>query len=399
MMAILAWGSGVKAQDNSPKPKPKEAALEDLEQKMQQRRKRKERLAQKMQELKNKLESLRARLVDVGEAVQKHETKMSKIETRLADLRKRRDSLETKLLNDRKRLAELVLALQRIERVPPSAMMARPGSPLQTAQSALLLETGLSGIHKRAQKVRKRMSRLDALKGDILSKKRDLARVAQELQAKQRKMRSLVEKRKSMYEKAQSRHKQEKQALRKIAERAEDMKQFIDRLAEKNREQRRKRREQDQNSTYQDRKNDGLRPGDTYMPGSDTTMRNPGQTRLPATGRIDVKFGQKNNMGAISKGLHIQCRPSALVVAPISGVVRYKGPFKNYGKLIIIEHNKNYHSLIAGIDKVDTVVGRKVVAGEPIGRMSNRDDEKHQLYYELRHQGNPVNPARRIAEL
>jgi septal ring factor EnvC (AmiA/AmiB activator) len=80
--------------------------------------------------------------------------------------------------------------------------------------------------------------------------------------------------------------------------------------------------------------------------------------------------------------------------------VRYTGPFKNYGQLVIIEHQKGYHSLVAGLDRIDTVVGQSVSAGEPVGILGPAPDGgKPSVYYELRHKGQPVNPARFFAEL
>ena len=389
-----------QAQTPAPESKPEASALNRLEEKMQDRRERKKALAQKMHKLEDKLESLRKKLIEAGKSVQQQEARLSAIETRLADLRDRRDRRETELRNDRRRLAELVLALQRIERVPPSAMIARPGSPLETAQSAMLLEASLSGVHTRAQQARARMAELEKLESNILEKKRELDKAAAQLRAKQRTMRALMAERKSVYSRTRRQHEKEAQALRKIAARAEDMKQFIDKLEQKKRKQRQKQREQARRTKQRHASETDLRPGDTYMPERGEKIRKTSKTRLPATGKIHVNYGQKDHMGAKSKGLHIRTREGALIVAPISGTVRYKGPFKNFGKLIIIKHDKNYHSLIAGLDEIDTVVGQRVKAGEPIGRMEDKNNnDSQQLYYELRHEGHPVNPARRIAEL
>jgi septal ring factor EnvC (AmiA/AmiB activator) len=116
---------------------------------------------------------------------------------------------------------------------------------------------------------------------------------------------------------------------------------------------------------------------------------------------IRVGYKQTDDIGAESQGLTIEGRPSALVVAPMGGVVRYAGYFKNYGKIIIVEHQKDYHSLIAGLSKIDTVVGQSVSAGEPIGTLpkTSADGGKPSLYYELRLSGEPVNPARKFAGL
>jgi septal ring factor EnvC (AmiA/AmiB activator) len=84
-------------------------------------------------------------------------------------------------------------------------------------------------------------------------------------------------------------------------------------------------------------------------------------------------------------------RPGAEVVAPFDGRVLFAGAFRGYGQILIIGHGDGYHSLVAGLDRIDSSVGQWLVAGEPIGRMS-ADEAKPRLYLELRHNGQPINP-------
>ena len=85
-----------------------------------------------------------------------------------------------------------------------------------------------------------------------------------------------------------------------------------------------------------------------------------------------------------------------MVVAPLGGIVRYAGTFRNYGKIVLIEHRNKFHSLVAGLGKVDTFVGQRVDAGEPIGALPTSSGR---LYYELRYQGDPVNPSKKFSTL
>ena len=109
---------------------------------------------------------------------------------------------------------------------------------------------------------------------------------------------------------------------------------------------------------------------------------------MPVSGIIRINYGQQDEIGAPSEGLHIEGRQGGLVVSPMGGIVRYTGPFRRYGQLIIVEHKKGYHSLVAGLARIDTVVGQSLAAGEPIGILGDAN-----LYYELRYKGRPVNPS------
>ena len=116
-----------------------------------------------------------------------------------------------------------------------------------------------------------------------------------------------------------------------------------------------------------------------------------GEMPFPARGEIAVKFGQADNLGNPSKGISIETRPGAQVIAPYDGQVVFAGPFRGYGLLLIIEHGEGYHTLLAGMSRIDGAVGQHLVSGEPVGVMGSADS-KPLLYLELRRNGQPVNP-------
>ena len=84
--------------------------------------------------------------------------------------------------------------------------------------------------------------------------------------------------------------------------------------------------------------------------------------------------------------------PATEVVAPLAGTVVFAGPFKGYGKLLIIKHGRGYHTLLAGLARIEARVGDKLLSGEPIGAMATQAGIANQLYLELRHSGRPINP-------
>ena len=105
------------------------------------------------------------------------------------------------------------------------------------------------------------------------------------------------------------------------------------------------------------------------------------------------RFGQPDNARATtSKGISILTRRSAQVVSSYDGRVVYAGRFRRYGQILIIEHGGRYHTLLAGLDRIDAVEGQWVLAGEPVGMMSRVGDADPVLYLELRRGGQPINP-------
>nr|WP_231920699.1 peptidoglycan DD-metalloendopeptidase family protein [Magnetospirillum sp. XM-1]CUW38301.1 Putative Membrane-bound metallopeptidase\ len=116
-----------------------------------------------------------------------------------------------------------------------------------------------------------------------------------------------------------------------------------------------------------------------------------GRLPYPARGRVVETYGQPNDVGHVSKGITINTRKAAQVIAPYDGHVAFAGPFRGYGLLLIIEHSEGYHTLLAGMAQIDCAVGQKLLTGEPVGVMG-QDDSKPNLYVELRRNGQPVNP-------
>ena len=61
-----------------------------------------------------------------------------------------------------------------------------------------------------------------------------------------------------------------------------------------------------------------------------------GTLPLPARGRLVRRYGEKTEFGVQSKGIRIETLKSAQVVAPFDGQVVFAGPFRGYGRLLII---------------------------------------------------------------
>ena len=119
----------------------------------------------------------------------------------------------------------------------------------------------------------------------------------------------------------------------------------------------------------------------------------PGSLVRPVAGPLIAHFGEVDATGSRAKGILIQTRAGATVLAPFDGQVIFRGPFRGYGEILIIEHGGGYHSVLAGLGRSDAAVGQWVLAGEPVGAMGSPQDGKAQLYVELRRDGQPIDPA------
>ncbi len=116
-----------------------------------------------------------------------------------------------------------------------------------------------------------------------------------------------------------------------------------------------------------------------------------GSLAFPAQGRVVIGFGERDGSSE-TRGISIQTGPGAQVIAPYDGQVVFAGPFRDYGLLLIIEHGGGYHSLLAGLERIDSAVNQTLLAGEPVGVMARPADGTPRLYLELRQNNRPINP-------
>ncbi|MGH6942931.1 MAG: murein hydrolase activator EnvC family protein, partial [Geminicoccaceae bacterium] len=92
-------------------------------------------------------------------------------------------------------------------------------------------------------------------------------------------------------------------------------------------------------------------------------------------------------------GMIIVALPGQAVVAPTAGRVVFAGPFRSYGLLLIIEQEREYHTLLWGFSRLDVVAGDTVRAGQIVGTMAADGNPDAKLHVELRRNGQPVSPS------
>lgn len=110
----------------------------------------------------------------------------------------------------------------------------------------------------------------------------------------------------------------------------------------------------------------------------------------PTRGRIAVEFGGKPGSGT---GVLIDGRGGQAVVAAASGRVVYAGGgLIGYGQLIILKHNDTYLSAYGHNAKLLVKEGQAVRKGQQIATMGEGPERKPRLHFEIRRNGEPVNP-------
>jgi lipoprotein NlpD len=114
------------------------------------------------------------------------------------------------------------------------------------------------------------------------------------------------------------------------------------------------------------------------------------QWAWPTSGRVSVEFGAKPGPGT---GVLINGKNGQAIVAAAPGRVVYAGSgLIGYGQLIILKHNDTYLSAYGYTASLLVKEGQEVKQGQRIATMGEGPERKARLHFEIRRNGEPVNP-------
>nr|WP_100689753.1 peptidoglycan DD-metalloendopeptidase family protein [Marinobacter aromaticivorans] len=134
------------------------------------------------------------------------------------------------------------------------------------------------------------------------------------------------------------------------------------------------------------------RKSDTSAPLASRTQTVAGiPWRWPHPGTVIAGYSAS---GKVNKGVDIAGKAGDAVRAAAEGNVVYAGNgLLGYGNLIIVNHNEHYLSAYAHNRRILVAEGEKVKAGQVIAELGSSGAGRPMLHFEIRKNGNPVDPA------
>ena len=412
--------------------------LEEIERALREDRTRAESLKRQADKLAQEIQALRVESVAAARKAQDHEADMSALEAQLTELETQEREKVATLAARRVQLGQTLAALQRIAVQPSEALLLSPISPVDTVRSGMLLRTAIPAIEERAASLRGELDELQSLRLQIAARRSQLSETAAAQTEDRKRLESLIARKSKMLASATDGLKAAQERARLLALRAKDLRDLMDRVEReaveraarekaarelaakeaaaraareaKEREAReRAAREREAEEREAAKAQAKTKPPETPppqaqepSPSAQVALAQPPNIRpfpssggtliVPARGRMKTRFGQTLGDGSAARGVVIAARKGAQVVAPFDGKVVYAGVFRSYGQILIIEHGGRYHTLLAGMERVDAVVGQWLLAGEPVGILASPRGSGPELYLELRHAGQPINP-------
>ncbi len=372
LIILLTFAPGALAQDA---PLPRTHPLSENQARLAAEQEQKKALESEIGTIKGSLKEIREKSLKITKQVRQSENVLIALEKQIIRNENEKTDIQQRLTKDKKSLSRLMLALARLERLPPEAVMLKPGAPLETAQSTIVLQSTLPRLYGRADTLKQDLARLGDILTSLEKDKKQARKKTARLKEQQDQLKTLLKKREQLYAKTEKNIVKTKAEIAFISKRASNLKDLVNKL-------------------------DRYEQGKTQKAAARPVPKNPKNlpkiknAQMPVSGVIKTRFGQADNIGAQSQGIRIAARRGGIVTAPLAGKVRFAGNFRNYGQIVIIEHEKGYHSLLAGLGRIDTVEGRSISTGEAIGILpASTESDEPEMYYELRYKGKPINPG------
>ena len=396
--------------------------LDETEQQLQSSRAKEQGLTQGISTLTEERARLNTELIEAGNRVQASEAKLSETEAKLAELTDQVNVIKSSITERKEKIVKMLMAMQRMGRTPPPALVTRRDDALAVVRSAMLLADVFPEIKYQADNLSHELEGMVSLETGIREQRDTEKQETDRLASEQAGLDRLCQAKKVKLAQGEAELAQVKQSTAEQAQAVTDLNELIDKLdaqiakvevaqydAEVAAERALREREQAQAlATPANESVVEIKPESTKLAFASPDRMKPampfeaakGSLRLPAAGRRTKHFGDAEPAGGTARGISLQTRKEARITAPSDGWVVYAGAFRSYGQLLIINAGGGYHVLLAGMSRIDVSLGQFVLAGEPIAMMGNSaapsqggaDSSRPVLYVEFRKDGRPIDP-------
>ncbi|WP_394132955.1 murein hydrolase activator EnvC family protein [Shewanella maritima] len=120
-----------------------------------------------------------------------------------------------------------------------------------------------------------------------------------------------------------------------------------------------------------------------------------GKLRWPTDGRTTKRFGSQRSGQIKWKGTILSAPEGKDINAIAAGKVIYSDWLRGFGMVMVVDHGEGYMSLYGHAQTLFKNAGDTVSTGETIGLVGRSGGQTEPgLYFEIRHKGQAVNPAR-----
>lgn len=350
---------------------------------------------------------LNAALIETTAGIRGLESRAAGLEERLETLEGAQSAIRRSLESRRGVIVEVLAALQRMGRRPPPAVLVRPEDILAAVRTSMLLGAVVPELRAETQALALDLAELIRVRDAIATDRTTLAFELEALARERERLAALVAARQERLLAARADAAAERARADELAGRVDTLEDLIgglERDIASARETARAAREAVDAATSETRER--FARAATLDPARLSPAipfaRTRGSLPLPVAGALVRAFGAPDGYGGTTRGISLSTRAGEIVTSPADGWVAFAGPFRSFGRLLIIDAGDGYYLLLAGMDSINVEVGQFVLAGEPVGAMGATsalspaagavETPEPVLYVEFRKDGGSIDP-------
>lgn len=395
MLAMLGI-AGAPAQDRSATERKLESLKRELDSVAAERRK----LEGERGSASRQLREVDEQVGQSARSLRETERRMSGDAAALAELQRQRGELQARAAAHKDELAKLVRAAYAQGGAAPLKVML--------AQDRVADANRMLTYHRYVQRDRARriaaltreLQALDAVEREVAQRRSSLESARRQQRQQLVKLEQDRKARANLVAELDSRYRDRRSREQALGRDAKGLEQLLGRLRAAAARAEAQRKATAAREARQARApKGGSRPGGASPPRRTTTVASApapqvGGLGWPVAGALLAGFGAAMPDGRRSDGLLIGAGAGSNVSAVADGDVVYAEWMTGYGLLLIVDHGNGYMSLYAHNDALLRDVGDHVRKGQPVATVgSSGGHGRPALYFELRRNGQPVNPG------
>jgi septal ring factor EnvC (AmiA/AmiB activator) len=352
--------------------------------------------------------SLNRALIDTTTRIRDTEARSDELEQRLESLIASEAAIRRSLEARRGIIIEVLAALQRMGRRPPPAVLVRPEDILEAVRTSMLLGAVVPELRAETEALAIDLSELVRLRTAIVADQTTLATELASLDQERQRLAGLIDARQMRLRSVQRDVAGEAALVADLAGRASTLKDLIESMEREitaAREAAEAARQASEEQLLESRQRFAAA---AFLDPARLSPQIPfaqaiGMLPQPVSGEEMRAFGAPDGYGGTAKGISISTRPGEIVTSPADGWVAFSGPFRSFGRLLIINPGDGYYVLLAGMDNISVDVGQFVLAGEPVATMGASstlspaaglvESDEPVLYVEFRKDGGSIDPS------
>jgi septal ring factor EnvC (AmiA/AmiB activator) len=346
--------------------------IEALQKELQQVQGTRSSLQKELQKSEEEINKLQQKANEINKELKQQNNELNQLKTERSQLEQAKKKQQTQI-------AEQMRAAHKLGEQSEVKVLLNQDSPDQLSRTMKYHSYFMEAHASKMQEFQETIARIDALTPEIEKKTLELGAKQAQLDEQRKQLKSRQDERQKALAKVNNQFKDKNQQLNQANEDRRRLQALLERVTQRV-------------------ATSGAINSPAYVPlpaGGEKFSQRKGRLPWPTQGSLIHRFGSPRITGQITwNGAYIAAPMGNQVIAVHHGRVVFADYFGGHGLLVIVDHGEGYLSLYAHNQSLLKKAGEPVRAGEAIANVGNSGGQASTgLYFEIRHQGHPIDPG------